>query len=699
MIMITPKFLVLPLVTIVISTVASGQAARITFSAFNNGVTSPTDPENTNTGAAVVSSYQPLLNAYPAPGGNVDGANIGRTITWGAGFFGANTASNPGVIDHTHLVTASDTGNHVAFDNGSATMTLTFDQPVSIPSFHYAYFSGSAGAIPTFQGFTRASDTLPVVTVRPTAYPGGAYVWSEITAFGNTPLQKVVFSKGEGNFLQLDDLTINAVSAPSSQAQVSITKIDEAPSGPFNGFTAPSLNNTGTLAYYKFRTGILTKNGTTVTTIAGFDGTFSNYGDPAINSGGTVAYTGNFIDGGMGLFTGNGTTTTTVSNTNTSAFSFFGRPSINTSGTVAFYAKSGGLEGLYTRNGSSPISTIATNGGGTFTDFGDPVVNSTGTLGFQAQRASGAGGGAGVYKSAGGITTTLDDSSGATFRGFDLPTSINTSGTVAFIGTLKNFNGAIYKSDGTTLTLIAQSSLSLPYRNFSFSKPSINSAGLVAFRAGLNPSGEGLFISDGITDTKVILVGDALFGSTVSTLSLSTTALNDSNQLAFQYTLATGASGVALATLQSAPTGTPFQQWAAGKQLAGADALATADPDNDGQTNLEEFAFDGDPKSGATGGKRRADFASDGGSSYFTLTVPVRSGAVFSGTPPAATVDGVTYTVLADDDLNGSDLSAIRRDPIAAGLPALTGYDYHSFRLTTTADQSPRAFLRIRVSE
>ena len=82
------------------------------------------------------------------------------------------------------------------------------------------------------------------------------------------------------------------------------------------------------------------------------------------------------------------------------------------------------------------------------------------------------------------------------------------------------------------------------------------------------------------------------------------------------------------------------------------------------------------------------------------MTLPVRSGANFSGNPLMATVAGVTYTVPADGGLSGNDLTAVVRTPLAPGLPELgAGYEYRSFRLTTSADQTPRGFLRRRVSE
>ena len=87
-------------------------------------------------------------------------------------------------------------------------------------------------------------------------------------------------------------------------------------------------------------------------------------------------------------------------------------------------------------------------------------------------------------------------------------------------------------------------------------------------------------------------------GSTVNALSTSTstTALNDSNQFAFQDNLANGASGVAFATITFGPSETPYEIGATNRGLTGNDALPAADSDKEGRINLEEFALDGDPK-------------------------------------------------------------------------------------------------------
>jgi autotransporter-associated beta strand protein len=159
--------------------------------------------------------------------------------------------------------------------------------------------------------------------------------------------------------------------------------------------------------------------------------------------------------------------------------------------------------------------------------------------------------------------------------------------------------------------------------------------------------------------------------------------------------------------LDVTPSGsTPYSLWAAAKGLtAGVNDGPTQDPDFDGQTNLQEFAFDGNPLSGASSGKVVGKIASVGGSNHMTISLPVRAGAVFAnagGPDVSAPVDGLVYRIEGSDalvswaldvtEVTGPDAVAIQ-----AGLPALTdvNWTYRTFRapLAITAG-NPQDFLR-----
>ncbi len=76
------------------------------------------------------------------------------------------------------------------------------------------------------------------------------------------------------------------------------------------------------------------------------------------------------------------------------------------------------------------------------------------------------------------------------------------------------------------------------------SEPAINNLGMVAFVATLDTGGRGIFTGADPVADKVIRVGDALDGSTVSILRFFIHGLNDGGQLAFRAGLADGRSGV-----------------------------------------------------------------------------------------------------------------------------------------------------------
>jgi len=148
----------------------------------------------------------------------------------------------------------------------------------------------------------------------------------------------------------------------------------------------------------------------------------------------------------------------------------------------------------------------------------------------------------------------------------------------------------------------------------------------------------------------------------------------------------------------------PYADWIATfPSLAGPDAARSADPDGDGLTNIQEFAFNSIPDSGAASGKIRSSVETIGSVKVFVLTLPVRDGAVFSGdTPATATLvdEKLGYRIEATNDLTTFDQAVSEVVPAASsGLPALdAGWTYRSFRLNGniggTTPRGPRGFLR-----
>jgi len=125
---------------------------------------------------------------------------------------------------------------------------------------------------------------------------------------------------------------------------------------------------------------------------------------------------------------------------------------------------------------------------------------------------------------------------------------------------------------------------------------------------------------------------------------------------------------------------TPFETWASGYNLSGANAAGTADPDNDGMDNNAEFAFGTSPVSG---GSRAASLTTTAGG--IKLTWLQRS--------------GVTYTVKSLPDLatafdSGTTMSTSASSSQPSGLPS--GYTQYEATLSTS---SSREFLRVRATQ
>lgn len=155
---------------------------------------------------------------------------------------------------------------------------------------------------------------------------------------------------------------------------------------------------------------------------------------------------------------------------------------------------------------------------------------------------------------------------------------------------------------------------------------------------------------------------------------------------------------------------TPFQAWALASGLDGTPGKENGvddDPDQDGASNFEEFAFGANPLSSTStslAGVVTADTNSDT-QNELLITVAVRSGASFSGSPsPSATVDGVTYSIQGSAALSAFD--QVVEGPIAspvvpASLPVIApaGYEYLTFRLAGSNGLTTRGFLRAVASE
>ncbi|WP_265593941.1 autotransporter-associated beta strand repeat-containing protein [Haloferula sp. BvORR071] len=144
----------------------------------------------------------------------------------------------------------------------------------------------------------------------------------------------------------------------------------------------------------------------------------------------------------------------------------------------------------------------------------------------------------------------------------------------------------------------------------------------------------------------------------------------------------------------------PYIAWI-GSFSVGALTGKADDADGDGLTNLEEFALDGNPASGASTGKVRSRIETVGADQALVITLPVRSGATFSGTPSkSATIDDLIYTVRGGNNFAAFDQGITEIAVSSTGMPVLsTGWTYRTFRLDGAiggaTPRGPKGFIDI----
>jgi len=144
-----------------------------------------------------------------------------------------------------------------------------------------------------------------------------------------------------------------------------------------------------------------------------------------------------------------------------------------------------------------------------------------------------------------------------------------------------------------------------------------------------------------------------------------------------------------------------FEEWTNANGLSNSDGGLGDDPDHDGYNNLIEFALHGNPNSSILKKYVATTLETIDGNDFLLLTCPVRTGAVFSGSPRlSATVDGIVYTIEGSSDLKDythevSEVSPARSDH----LPSLnSGWSYRTFKVPVPSSTAPKCFLRIHLA-
>ncbi len=323
----------------------------------------------------------------------------------------------------------------------------------------------------------------------------------------------------------------------------------------YSGFQSfPAINNKSAVVFVASRNGaapgVFRVRDGELTVIASPDDGLNTFGNnPAINASGLVVFDANTGSGSHAIFTGDGHSKHLIADTTANGLSklFIGAPSINAAGTVAFESViigTGLPASIFTGTGG-PLKTVLSTSRTGFGGFGNVAINDAGKIAFSATLADGT---QGVFTTTGTTVDIVDTNTHPEFFSFGDPV-INNAGTVADVAFF--FNPSVEIFTGNARGITPRTDPAKPVFTNS-EHPSINNQGAVAFYAFPNtgttdPTGIFLEVSGGHSPIPVIRPGDRLFGSTVSTVDLGRFALNDRFELSFQYTLADGRSGIAIA--------------------------------------------------------------------------------------------------------------------------------------------------------
>ena len=345
----------------------------------------------------------------------------------------------------------------------------------------------------------------------------------------------------------------------------------------FSTFTQfPAINNDGAVAFeatgpafeapggtfgdgvFKWRDGVLTPLATTASGLSLFGI------DPVINDLGVVAYEANLNALTRVILTSDGVSTKTIFNsTNQGVIGrFLGSPSINRSGTIAFSVFRDDFSQAILRGDGDPPTVVADTVNSNFTAFQNAAINDFGKVTFVADSTDGSTGlftiSTRTRRADGSADAPHDlvdivDTNNPDFAGFGDPV-INRFDTVA--DDAFRSDNSVEILSGNRRGITARTDIVNPAFT-QFEHPSINDSNAVAFFGITNNNTQGVFLemTGGASPIPVIQTGDTLFDSTVTGVDLGRFALNDRFQLAFEYTLSNGRTGIAIASLRSAEDG------------------------------------------------------------------------------------------------------------------------------------------------
>jgi fibronectin-binding autotransporter adhesin len=600
-------------------------------------------------------------------------------------------------------------GDSVVFNNPATPSTVTLSgtllpQSVEVTNVNDYVFTGS-GSISGTSGFTKyGNGTLEIATIN--SYTGATTIDAgTVTLSGELKDTAITVQNGAA----LNSTTTGAISGSASlnidgdvilagvNSYTGSTTIDAAGTlqlgdGSTDGAVtgSSSIANDGSLTFNRIAdlssaipitgSGSVTKEGAgTLTLTAG-----NSYSGGTTISEGTLALSGAGTLGSGDITVASGATLN-LNNTQSISVAVSGEGGINQigGGTATITGDFTGFTGTYTHN-SSLYSSVFNTDTATSAAAAYVIASTQGSL--QGMIAAGNGDYTLQLGSLSGVADSL-------FRGGNFATGTTTL-EVGALGTDTTFSGIII--DGTTkpiaLTKVGAGTLTLE--------------GLNTYTGDTTVTGGVLAIAqDDVLDdaSTLTLASAASLNLTHSgTDIVGTLIINGVTQEDGLYTFGTG-------KIQVGEGGTPFETWAIEKGLdgtAGKENGPNDDPDNDGATNLQEFAFNGDPLSGSDNGQvyvltadSDADSPDTAKELILTLAVRKTTPAFSAGAPATAPLtDGINYSIHGSTDLASFGVSVTPVGFVDPGvaLTDATNYEYRSFSLDGSNGLAGKGFLRAK---
>lgn len=302
----------------------------------------------------------------------------------------------------------------------------------------------------------------------------------------------------------------------------------------------PTINNAGTVV---FKEGMGTRwikigNGGPVSELYTTGGLFQAFGNPSINDSGLVAFVGVVSDSSSPsrIFAGDGGLPTEVVGGSDGTH---GIPWLNNAGTIAFI-DSGPARGLYTIDADGTgltllmsTTALALEDGQILT--GQPAINDLEDVVFVTENSAMQT----LRKASAGSVQTLYNSSGL-INSFSDP-DINNNGTMSFIAGLDSGIQEIFVGAGSGAVPVVDTSGSFG----SFNSVGINDHDEIAYMASsIVGLGRGIFTGPDLISDQVVVLGDPLSGSTVTSLGFMGQGFNNAGQITFRAHLADGRVGI-----------------------------------------------------------------------------------------------------------------------------------------------------------